>query len=171
MFLFAARFWKSLILLSLMVLSACQIGSQDNELHGYVQSVLARKGVPLEKLTFPQMLSQFIYSKQNSRDPFRPFFVLRGEGPDVKRPKEALEFFALDSLKVVGTLSRNHKDWAIVHSPNDMVYLIGVGDHLGQNFGKVMAIHPEGIELTEFLPTSEGSWEERQTTMDITQET
>lgn len=165
--------WKWIFFLSAfgLMLSACQFGAQDKDLHTYVQNTLARKGASLEKLVFPQTIPPFVYQKQGLRDPFKPFFAVHGQGPDTKRPKEELELFALDSLKMVGELSRNRKDWAMIRTPDDIVHFITIGNHLGQNFGKVVSIHAEGIELIEFMPTSEGGWEERRTTMDMIQET
>ena len=167
------RFSKSLLIILFFpfyFLSGCESGgSQDKDLKEYVANVLARPSQPIPNIVPLTPQPGFTYNRQNVRSPFKPYSANLKDLPDLKRTKEELEFFPMDGLKMVGKLSKNNMDWAIIRAPDETIHFISVGGHLGENFGKVVAIRPEGIDILEYVPTSEGIWEEHKTTMDMDQ--
>ena len=97
---------------------------------------------------------------------------LAKEGVDVAicaRRKEPLEDFPLDSLKMVGTLERGKRFWAIVQAPDGTVHKLEPGNHAGQNFGKVKKITEEKVELLELIQGALGDWVEREASLAITE--
>ncbi|HEX5353819.1 MAG TPA: pilus assembly protein PilP, partial [Rhodanobacteraceae bacterium] len=86
-------------------LAAC---SGQGDLHTWVAQVKARKGAPLPALPVVKTFETYIYQDQDKRDPFEPAPPqagsqdLAGPHPDQNRPREPLEAFPLDSLKMVG---------------------------------------------------------------------
>ena len=107
-------------------------------------------------------------------DPFEPFFQEepkqaeeegKGEGsgpkPDFNRNREELETYALDSLRMLGTLQRAGDTWAIVRSPDAIIHRISVGNYIGRNHGKIIGITEEQIDLKEIIPDGQGGWTER----------
>jgi type IV pilus assembly protein PilP len=115
----------------------------------------------------------FIYAASNLPDPFTPYnkraMVGKGNGlrPDMNRRKEPLEEFPLDALKMVGTLSRGKESWGVVQAPDGTVYRVQKGNHLGQNYGTIIKVTEEKINLIEIIPGSLGGWVEREASLAI----
>lgn len=85
--------------------------------------------------------------------------------PDLNRPREPLEAFPLESLKMVGTIRRRGKTYALVRG--DTLYTVGVGQYMGQNFGVVTKITENEITLRELVQDSGSSWTERTSTLQL----
>jgi type IV pilus assembly protein PilP len=85
------------------------------------------------------------------------------EGPDPNRPREFLEQFPLDTLAMVGTLaspSRN-SSFGLVQTTDGRIHRVAVGNHLGQNYGRVMSITESEIQLVEIISDGLGGYLER----------
>ncbi len=123
----------------------------------------------------------FTYSANRLRAPFtipkdveKP--VLTGNGkqvePDMTRPKEYLERFKLDSLQMVGTISRPAAPLqALIRDPEGNVTRVQVGDHMGTNFGEVRKITPITVSVMEIIPDGRDGWVQRPRTISMTTET
>ncbi|WP_455199183.1 pilus assembly protein PilP, partial [Kaarinaea lacus] len=103
-----------------IVLVACG-GTQDQDLRNYVKEVKARKKGNIPPLPEPQKFEIFTYDESSVRDPFVPTQVIEaaanagsGPHPEVGRVKDVLEEFALGSLKMMGSLERDGKRWALM---------------------------------------------------------
>ena len=90
-----------------------------------------------------------------------PASTTAGPQPDLDRNREELEQYALDSLRMVGTLDRDGTVWAIVRSPDSIIHRISVGNYMGKNHGKIIGISEDRIELMEIIPDGLGGFEER----------
>jgi type IV pilus assembly protein PilP len=85
------------------------------------------------------------------------------------RPKEPLEAFPLESIKMVGTLSQGPETFAIVRAgPN--LFRVKKGNYVGQNFGVVTNIDEAQIGLKELVQDSGGDWVERTSALQLVQE-
>jgi len=89
-----------------------------------------------------------------------------GNGPDTSRPKEPLEAYPLESLKMVGTLSQKGVTYALVRAETSL-YRVKAGNYLGQNFGKITEISDSQINLKEFVQDASGEWTERKSALQI----
>ena len=89
--------------------------------------------------------------------------------PDPLRRKEELEGFALDALRMVGTLEQNQTRWGLIRTPNGILHRVRVGNYLGMNNGQIINISDEAIQLTEIVSEGPGEWRERQATVALTQ--
>jgi type IV pilus assembly protein PilP len=85
-----------------------------------------------------------------------------GPRPDPNRRREPLEEYPLDSLKMVGTLTRANQSWAVVQAPDGAVHRAKIGDHMGQNFGRVKKITDNRVDLVELIQNPLGEWIERE---------
>jgi len=83
-----------------------------------------------------------------------------------ERPKEPLESFALESLKMVGTLQQKGQVFGLVKA-DQALYRVKVGNYMGQNFGVVTKIADGEIVLKELIQDGAGDWSERITTMSL----
>jgi len=89
-----------------------------------------------------------------------------GLKPDLNRPKEPLESFPLESLKMVGVLQQSKQSFALIRADASL-YRVRVGNYLGQNFGLVTTISENQIQLRELIQDATGDWAERQSALQL----
>lgn len=89
-----------------------------------------------------------------------------GLKPDLNRPKEPLEAYPLESLKMVGVLQQKRASYALVKADTGL-YRVGVGNYMGQNFGLITGITDSQIQLRELIQDAVGDWTERQSTLQL----
>jgi type IV pilus assembly protein PilP len=80
--------------------------------------------------------------------------------PELTRRKEALESFPLDAMALVGNLTRAGQPVALVKVDN-LLYQVRLGNHLGQNYGRVTKITETEVTLREIVQDAAGEWVER----------
>ena len=148
-------------------LSAC--GGANDDLRAYIDQVKARPGGRIEPLPQVQPAPTFVYEAGSRRSPFVPDAPQRRprsgpnavEGPDQNRPREFLEQFPLDTLKMVGTLSDRRASFGLVQTNDGLVHRVTVGNHMGQNYGRIVSISDSKIQLVEIIPDGLGGFLER----------
>jgi type IV pilus assembly protein PilP len=150
-------------------LQACS--GEPNDLRAYIDEVKARPGGRIEPLPQIQPAPTFTYVAGDRRSPFMPDTPQRRvsgdpnsvEGPDPNRPREFLEQFPLDTLKMVGTLSAPTRNatFGLVQTADGLVHRVTVGNHLGQNYGRIMQITDSEIQLVEIISDGLGGYLER----------
>ncbi len=166
---YKSKFSLVMLLASFMLLTACS-GEQHGDLVDYVTKVKARKGGPIKPLPEVKPYETYAYLDEDRRDPFSQYIEEihsaaaedSGIRPDIQRKREALEEFPLDSLKYVGTLEKKGIVWALVSAPDDTVYRVQVGNHMGANYGEILEITETEIKLKEIIPNgATGGWVDR----------
>ncbi|HID49977.1 MAG TPA: pilus assembly protein PilP [Chromatiales bacterium] len=175
---YSRRHTAGLLLLAL-ALAATGCGTeQHGDLKAYVKKVKARKGGKIEPLPEVKPYDTFVYVDEDRRDPFSPYFenvreeipIDTGIRPDMNRKREALEEFPLDSLKYVGTLQKKDTLWALVSAPDNTVYRVQVGNHMGSNYGEIIAITETEIKLKEIIPNgATGGWVDREASVSLSE--
>lgn len=131
----------------------------------------AKKGAPLQPLPVIKTFESFLYADHDLRDPFGYSLeeveqaASSGPRPDQNRVREPLESFPLDGLKMSGTLGGTKSMEGLVRDPDGVVHRVHVGNYLGQNYGRVIAVEEDRIELVELVPNGAGGWMERQATI------
>lgn len=166
---------KTCSLVSLcLLLSACGGNDGMDDLQQYIVEVSLRPGGPVEPM--PQFLpyEAFTYSAASLRSPF-DVPIMAGTSvaqepvsevkPDFDRTPEALESFALSNLTMVGMITRGNATIALIQDENGMIHRVGRGNYLGRNHGRVMSVAANELELTEIVPSGDGSWVERPRTL------
>jgi type IV pilus assembly protein PilP len=158
------------------ILAGCGDGLQD--LEDYVAKVRERPPAPIEPLPEPKQIATFLYDPGERRDPFmmdapsaeaaRPS-VSGGIAPNPLRRKEELEQYALDSLKMVGTLVQGGATWALILTPEGMLHRVRVGQYLGQNHGQITRIEEGRVQVTEIVNEGGDEWRERQASVALKQ--
>jgi len=86
--------------------------------------------------------------------------------PNTSRPREPLEAYPLESLKMVGTISQNGVNYALVRADSS-VYRVKAGNYLGQNFGLIADITDNQINLKELVQDASGDWTERKVALQM----
>jgi type IV pilus assembly protein PilP len=164
-----------------MPLSGCA-EKDKSDLDGYVEEVLARASRKIEPL--PQIKPYRVYAyrsgSEKKKSPFLPFFTLPSQdsealinckpgvdpgciSPDQDRNKEELEYFPLDSLRMVGTIEQEEQMIGLIRSGEGTLHRVAIDNFMGQNHGRVINISEEGIELIEIVSNGQGGWLERPT--------
>ena len=103
--------------------------------------------------------------KQETRN--EPTAVVGLNQPDFTRPKQELESYPLESLKMVGYLSKRGVPNAIIRSTDGKIYHVNIGNYMGLNFGKVVSINESEVRLKEMVQDSGGDWVERDSSLQL----
>jgi len=155
------------IISSLLALSGC-VNNDMSDLQGYVQKTKATYKGKVRPLPEFKTHPPYAYNAKDIRDPFKPVVDIevfngpyRGPRPDEARPREPLEDFSLDSLRMVGTLAQNESEWILIKDPDGLLHRVSIGHYMGKNYGRVTGINEEYISLLELLSDGKGGWEER----------
>ena len=162
---------RYIVLIGLFVSTLGCVNENMDDLRAYVVKVKAKKGDAIEPLPILKSYESFKYVADDLRNPFVEKIELLvetgankivGPGPDRERAKEELESYPLDTLRMVGTLSKGRQLWGLVKASDGIIHRVKPGHYLGQNFGKVTQITEEQIDVDEFVSSSNGKWRERQ---------
>lgn len=86
--------------------------------------------------------------------------------PELARRKDPLEEFPLDTMALVGHLTKAGQPVALV-TVGKLLYQVRVGEHLGQNYGRVMNITETEITLREVVQDAAGEWVERTASLQL----
>ena len=85
---------------------------------------------------------------------------------ELTRRKEPLEAYPLDSMAMVGSVAKQGQPFALLRVDN-LLYQVKVGDHLGQNYGRITKIAETEIALREIVQDAAGEWIERPATLQL----
>ncbi len=168
------------------LLAGC-VNTDMSDLESYAQKIRARKSGHIEPLPEFKPYQRYLYqaAELGKRDPFKPIFEEAQQQAvtavdnaqqqkyidEIKnRNREELEQFELDSLRMVGTLQNKEDLWAIVLDPEGTVHRVRIGNYIGRNYGKIINISEEGIELREIFKNPQGVWEERKASLALNEE-
>jgi type IV pilus assembly protein PilP len=123
----------------------------------------------IEPLPEVKQYEIFTYNAFDLPDPFKPRKLSTGGGggmqPDLNRPKEPLEAFSLETLKMVGMVSNKGEINAVIKTPDNAIYHVKKGNYIGQNFGRVTQITDSEVTLHEVVQDSAGDWSDRTSTL------
>lgn len=165
-----------LSLLAITVLSACS--SRDfSDLDDFMEEKLARPGGIIDPIPTFKAYEAFAYSATAFRSPFdRPIEVreiaklqaVSAIKPDQSRPKEFLEQYTFDSLRMVGTLERGGTNWSLVKDPSGGVHRVKLGNYLGRHHGRIVDMTDTYLAVVEIVSDgTEDGWVERPRTIKL----
>ena len=154
------------------VLAGC--GGDQQELRDWMREQRRTVTPRDEPVPPPKRFEPFRFEPGDLPDPFSPGRLSRkaadaGGGrlkPDMTRRREALEGFPLDSIRMVGHLRNANGEFALLQVDN-LVYRVQVGNHAGQNFGRIVAISESEVRLRELVQDGAGDWAERDTVLQL----
>lgn len=170
--------WVVLVLLGL---TACGAAPED-ELQQWMAQQRQQSRARIKPIAAPKPFKPESYVVANPQDPFSPgklTVVLQRErdkaqgsdaliAPELKRRKEPLEEMPLDALTLVGTMVREGQPVALVRAGNQL-HTVRVGQHLGQNYGRVLRITEAELALRELVQDAAGDWVERSAGLQLQQ--
>jgi type IV pilus assembly protein PilP len=149
-------------------LTGCGSGGMD-DLQTFVAETGRDMQGKIEPLPQVKVYEPFTYNAFDLPDPFKPRKLSTAGGggmqPDLSRPKEPLEAYSLETLKMVGMLSRKGVVHAVIKTPDNTIYHVRKGNYAGQNFGLLTQIGDGEVSLREIIQDSAGDWSERTSTL------
>ena len=159
-------------------LSAC-VGSEHEELQRWMADQRAQVRPNVPPISAPKKFTPQAYTEGNAFEPFNMQKLTQAMRRDSNQPstsgliaaeltrrKEALESFPLDSMAMVGSMSREGKPVALV-TVDKLLYQVRVGNHLGLNYGRVTRINETELALREIVQDAAGEWIERVATLQL----
>lgn len=156
-------------------LSGCSGNHDFNDLQNFMDEVRVRPKGTIEPLPTFQPYEAFTYGASNLRSPFQPPIRIdlasqqkgsKDIKPDEARVRQFLEGFNIELFEMVGSLSNEEGMYALVRGAGG-VHRIRIGDYLGRNHGKIIAINDAKIDVLEIVPDGEGGWLERPRSMTL----
>ena len=180
---------RALVLPALLALLTSGCVSKDmTDLEDYASEVLARKGGGIEPLPPIKPYERYLYQSAEAelRDPFRTFADAARDVEQIDEPvdkeqeqyaneilthnAEELENHELDALRMVGVLENPTYMWGIIRDPQGIVHRVQVGNYVGRNYGKVINIQEDRIDIRELVRDAQGRYEERAATLALSEE-
>ena len=167
---------KKLIVPALMAALLAGCGDSDvREVRTWMDETKAQTKPAVKPLPESKEFIPYAYDQAQAPDPFSAD-KLAGPGalaaqpnvgqPDLNRPREALENYPLDTMRMVGMMQKGGVSFALVQIERS-VYRVRAGQRLGQNFGQVTRVTPVAVEIRELVQDAGGDWVERLTKLEL----
>lgn len=165
---------QGLLLIAAASVVAC--GGGQDDLEAYVAEVKGRTTRQIEPIPQIKPYEPYTYVVTDRRNPFVKTDPPRDPNapgsnvrPDPNRNPEPLEEFPIDSLRMLGTINKERAVFALVRAPDGVVHRVTMGNHMGQNYGKIVAISDTSVDLVEIIPDGFGGFMERQANLALSQ--
>ena len=166
----AIRFGAPL-LVSVFTLTLAGCGGEQEELSQWMEQQKREVKPNVQPLSPPKKFVPQPYVALNGVEPFsaqkltvalkqeakQPNSLLAAE---INRRKEPLEAYPLDSMRMVGSVTKTGRPYALLKVDN-LLYQVKQGDYLGQNYGKITKISETDVSLREIVQDAAGEWIER----------
>ena len=163
------------VLASGLGLAAC--GGDQDELQQWMEQQKREVRPSVEPLSPPKKFNPQPYAALGAVEPFstqkltvalkqearQPNSLLAAE---INRRKEPLEAYPVDSMAMVGSVTRNGQPYALLKVDN-LLYQVKQGDYLGQNYGKITKISETNIAYREIVQDAAGEWIERNSALQL----
>ena len=170
-----ARAW--LALACTLTLAGC--ADRDvREVRDWMDQVQRDTRPRVKPLPEPKEFIAYAYGAGGATDPFSQARLLAGEAglarngpdsanaPDTSRPREPLEGFPLDVMRMVGTLQKGGTGYALLQIDRNVVQ-VRAGQRIGQNFGVVTRVGEDAVQIREVVQDAAGDWVERMATLEL----
>ncbi|HJS14118.1 pilus assembly protein PilP [Rheinheimera sp.] len=168
--------WTPVVLIvSLITLAGCFDDTTD--IQQFMADVKANSNAKIPPLPPVKAFEHLPYTSSELRSPFSvPSPEAYNQQPlhqpgciqlDNQREKQALEQYAIDNLKMRGTLGHADQLWALIEASDQSMHRISINDRLGLFHGKVIAVKPDYIEITEFIPDGSGCTVQRNSKLQL----
>jgi type IV pilus assembly protein PilP len=162
-------------LASVLLLTGC--GSDIDELRQWMEQQRKEAKATVTPLLPPKKFLPQPYESAVGADPFSPqklSVAIKQEAAqpnslltaEISRRKEPLEAYPLDTMSMVGSLTRDNRRYSLLRVDN-LLYQVKAGDYLGQNFGRITKISETEITLREVVQDAAGEWIERTSTLQL----
>jgi type IV pilus assembly protein PilP len=164
-----------LLVAASVVLGGC--GANNEELSQWMEQQKRSAKPNVEPIAAPKKFAPQPYAAITGVEPFSNQKIGSGtklEGgqsnamlaAQLRRRKQPLEAYPLDAMKMVGTVVRQGKPYALIEV-DKLLYHVKTGEYLGQNYGEVTKIDETELALRELVQDAAGEWIERTTALQL----
>lgn len=159
---------KSQILLGIVSLLLAACSNDNRDLAHYIQQVKAQKHsvIPANPLFKKEPRFKFP-NVRTQRSPFKPIVMHK---PNLPSGTKCLAGHSMDSLKLVGVLMQGSRRLGLITGPDATITQVHVGDYLGKDGGRIVAINMDAISLEEIIKSSSGGRKKHRTTLKLHRE-
>ena len=161
------------MLLTVALLAGCG-GEEFQDLRDYVKNSGADMRGKVDPPPEIRPYEPFTYDNSAGLpDPFKPRAMNRNgdssgpNQPDMNRPREALEEYPLDGLKMVGYLHQGNIAYAVILAPDGKLHRVRAGNYIGQDFGKITVVSETEVQIRETVQDSTGDWSVRMSSLQL----
>ena len=139
------------VIVFLSVFSCSKVKKNDS-LQGFFKAVKSKKIASVFSL--PRISVKKITAYKAQRDPFHNSSSSSPTKQELKAGKgikavEPLKKYPLNVLKLLGTVVENKNSWAIIATPDGMVYRVPSGAAIGSRNGTIESIGHDEIKIIE----------------------
>lgn len=167
-----SRLFRHGLVAAVSVLLAACSGDGFDDLRDYMKKTEAGLPRHIEPMPPTKAYEPFEYNGFALTDPFRPRSLHPESGsqdrnaPDMNRPREILEKFPLDAVRMVGVLQQRGRTFALIRAEGT-IYRVKAGDHIGLDEGVVTSITESEVTLRETVQDASGEWTSRQARLQL----
>ncbi len=154
-------------LLTVLTLTACSndggyedikewMKQEEKKLKGKVETIPDVKQfrqTPYEAKVDPFELKEKVSLKEIFKNKY---------APDLDRVQEDLEYFDLEQLRMVGTVNKDGKIYAMIKDNGKNIYYVTNNNYMGKNYGKIISITESHLILDERIKVNE-DWTAKET--------
>jgi type IV pilus assembly protein PilP len=163
-------------LLAAALLAGC--GDSDvKEVRDWMAQVRQETRPAVKPLPAPKEFIPYAYGAKGQVDPFSQQKLQAGLdkgaeaahspfAPDTRRPRELLENYPLDTMRMIGALQKGGTNYALVQIDRS-VYQVRAGQHVGENFGLVTRVSDSAVEIREVVQDAGGEWVARMSKLEL----
>ena len=162
---------------SVLALTLTGCGAEQEELSQWMEQQKREVKPNVQPISAPKKFVPQPYIALNGVEPFsaqkltvalkqeakQPNSLLAAE---INRRKEPLEAYPLDSMQMVGSVTKTGRPYALLKVDN-LLYQVKQGDYLGQNYGKITKISETDVSLREIVQDAAGEWIERVSSLQL----
>jgi|SRR5690349_12106774 len=172
-----AKLFGTVVLAGAFGVTLVGCGGEQEELSQWMEQQKREVKPNVQPLSPPKKFVPQPYIALNGVEPFsaqkltvalkqeakQPNSLLAAE---INRRKEPLEAYPLDSMQMVGSVTKTGRPYALLKVDN-LLYQVKPGDYLGQNYGKITKISETDVSLREIVQDAAGEWIERVSTLQL----
>jgi type IV pilus assembly protein PilP len=146
---YALPVWLLIGITCLALLNGCS-RSSERDLTAFVAQLKQKMTSMPQKsiLTTLQSPAPVTYNQAANRSPFLSSATTSAGGP-IPENAPPVNSYIISSLKFVGTIEQNNSTWAVILTPNNKVYKVTIGDKIGTQYGKIIHIFRDRVEVIE----------------------
>lgn len=171
---------RNVLVLALGVMLAGCGGAGDEELRLWMAELRTTTKPYVTPLVEPKQFLPQAYSVGAGIEPFNSVkltLALKRESnqsasnaaliaPEMTRRKEPLEAYPLDVMAMVGSLDKKGTPTALLRV-DKLLYQVRVGNYIGQNYGKIIRVTENSVQLREIVQDATGDWIERSASLEL----
>lgn len=155
-------------LVMLLMLTGCE--SRIDAVNQEMANIRSQAPLPIEPAPVFNPVPTFNYAAHQLRSPVLPnslaneLKVMSGKRvyPNLARPPQPLESYALESLNFKGSMkSKSGQILALIQTPDGEIERVQRGSYMGVNQGRIVNITPTRIDLLEIVPDGRDGYIER----------